>query len=322
MSGSALSASPIALGTAAFGDNDRGCWNVGEYRAHRLVRHAFDRGVTLFDTGSSYGGGLAERRLGDALASIGHRDAVQIVTKLFFPSTAGGADGGLSRAAMTATLDRSLSRLRTDHVDMLMIHRWDPQVPLDETLAALDSFVRSGRVRSLGASSMSAWRLMKALSLQRHAGYAPFAAMQGYYNFLYREEEREMIPLCREEGLHYMAWSPLARGRLAGPAADRGRLAADPLAAARHDDAVDAPVLAALDTVSAETGIPQAALALRWLRERGAQPVIGASTEAEINIAVNAVTSPMPMPDLSPVERAYRPHAVLGFDPKAEQAVD
>ena len=321
MSGSALSASPIALGTAAFGDDDRGSWNVGEDRAHRLVRHAFDRGITLFDTGSSYGGGLAEQRLGDALAAIGERVAVRIVTKLFFPSTPGAGDGGLSRAAMTATLDRSLKRLRTDHVDMLMIHRWDPAVPLDETLAALDGFVRSGRVRSIGASSMSAWRLMKALGLQRQDGLAPFAAMQGYHNLLYREEEREMIPLCREEGLHYMAWSPLARGRLAGPAADAGRLATDPLAAVRHDEALDAPVLAALDAVSAETGVPHAALALRWLSERGAQPVIGASSEAEIDIALDAVTGKTPMPDLSTVERAYRPHGVLGFDLEAEQAI-
>ncbi|MBN8831625.1 MAG: aldo/keto reductase [Sphingomonadales bacterium] len=321
MAATPLFNAPMALGTAAFGDDDRGSWNVGQERAHRLVRHAFDRGITLFDTGSSYGGGLAEQRLGDALAAIGRRDAVQIVTKLYFPSAPGAGDGGLSRATMTATLDRSLARLRTDHVDMLMIHRWDPSVPLEETLGALEGFVRSGRVRSIGASSMSAWRLMKALGLQRHGGLAPFTAMQGYYNLLYREEEREMIPLCREEGLHYMAWSPLARGRLAGPAADAARLATDPLAAARYDDALDTPVLAALDAVSAGTGVPQASLALRWLSERGAQPVIGASTEAEIDVALEAVTGTTPMPDLSPVEQAYRPHPVLGFDPKAEQAL-
>lgn len=316
---SGLKVSPLALGTAAFGDPTARAWNLGEQVAEALVAAAFDRGITLFDTGSTYGGGLAEARLGAALSRLGHRHEVTVVTKIFFPTGPGPNDRGLSRQHLLATLDRSLKRLRTDFVDLLMIHRFDPDTPIEETLTTLDHFVRSGRVRYLGASSMSAWRLMKMLDLQRHAGLSPFIVMQGHYNLLYREEEREMIPLCREEGLGYMAWSPLARGRLAGPLADAGRLENDPLARAGFNHALDRPVLDALSDVSAVTGIGHAELALAWLAGRNAIPVVGPSDVEQLDRAVAGIKRARDVLPIAKLESAYRPHSVFGFDLEAER---
>jgi len=316
---SGLRVSPLALGTAAFGDSARSPWSVGADGVWPLVSHAFDRGISLFDTGTSYGGGLAEVRLGEALHRLDRRQDVTIVTKVYFPAEPGSQDRGLSRRHLIAALDRSLARLRTDYVDMLMIHRWDREAPVEETLSTLDGFVRSGRVRYLGASSMSAWRLMKMLGLQRSGGMEPFVAMQGHYNLLYREEEREMIPLCREEGLGYMAWSPLARGRLAGPRADPVRLREDRLASARFDAALDQLVLDALDKAAGATGLPHAALALGWLAGRGAIPVVGPSTPAELDVALEGLRAGEGEDVLLAAELAYRPHGVIGFSPLEEQ---
>lgn len=318
---SGLRVSPLGLGTAAFGDPSRSPWSVGADGVWPLVSRAFDRGITLFDTGTTYGDGLAETRLGEALERLGQREAWTVVTKIFFPTGPGANDRGLSRQHLIAALDRSLQRLRIDYVDLLMIHRFDPGTPIEETLAALDDFVRSGRVRYLGASSMSAWRLMKMLGHQRAVGLSPFIVMQGHYNLLYREEEREMIPLCHEEGLGYMAWSPLARGRLAGPAADASRLQQDRLARERFDEPADRPVLDALADLSQDTAIPSAQLALAWLRGRGAISVVGPSNPAELDSAVDALSLDPERIDFSAVEAAYRPHDVIGFDPDKEACV-
>ncbi|MDH7971919.1 aldo/keto reductase [Sphingomonas sp. AR_OL41] len=308
---------PITLGTAAFGSPAHAAWNIDENAACRLVSRAVDLGITSFDTGSSYGAGLAEQYLGSALARLGRRHEITVATKIFFPSNPGAGDGGLSRRNLIATLDRSLARLRTDYVDLLMIHRFDPLVPIDETLRTLDALVRSGRVRFLGASSMSAWRLMKMLAHQRGHALAPFVAMQGHYNLLYREEEREMLPLTVEEGLIYAAWSPLARGRLAGAAGDRARLAEDRRAVERFDATLDTPVLGALDALSTQTGFPHAQLALAWLIRQGVVAVLGASCPEELSVALAARETAMAI-DFGAVEAAYRPHGVIGFDPKDE----
>jgi aryl-alcohol dehydrogenase-like predicted oxidoreductase len=308
---------PMTLGTAAFGSAANAAWNIDEAAACRLVSRAVDFGITSFDTGSSYGAGLAEQYLGSALARLGRRHEINLTTKIFFPSFPGADDGGLSRRNLITTLDRSLARLRTDYVDLLIIHRFDRLVPIDETLRTLDEFVRSGRVRFLGASSMSAWRLMKMLAHQRAHGLAPFVAMQGHYNLLYREEEREMLPLTREEGLIYTAWSPLARGRLAGLAGDRTRLAQDRLAVERFDATLDTPVLAALDALSVQTGLPHAQIALAWLIRQGIVPVLGASCPEELSVALAARDATRAI-DFRSVEVAYRPHGVIGFDPRDE----
>ncbi|RYE03788.1 MAG: aldo/keto reductase [Sphingomonadales bacterium] len=315
-----LSVPPLILGTASFGDPSAAAWNLGGDAVWPLIRHAFDHGITAFDTGSTYGAGLAETRLGEALFRLGRRAQVTITTKVYFPTGDGPDDRGLSRKHLFSALDTSLKRLRTDHVDMLMIHRWDAETPIEETLAALDEIVRSGRARYIGASSMSAWRMMKALGLQKANGFAPFVAMQGLYNLLYREEEREMIPLCEEEGVGYTAWSPLARGYLAGPQANATRLAQDRFASERFEGDLDAPVLAALDAAVAATGLSHATLALAWLRARNAIPVIGASSPAEIDVALAAVRTPLDAETIGRLEAPYRPHPVRGFDPKDERA--
>ncbi|WP_066794243.1 aldo/keto reductase [Sphingomonas soli] len=317
---SELSVPPLILGTATFGDPSAAAWNMGGEAVWPLIRHAYDKGINSFDTGATYGRGLAEARLGDALARLGKRDQVTVTTKVYFPTGDGPEDRGLSRKHMLSSLDTSLRRLRTDYVDVLMIHRWDAETPIEETLEALDEIVRSGRARHIGASSMSAWRMMKALGMQRAGGLASFVVMQGLYNLLYREEEREMIPLCEEEGVGYTAWSPLARGYLAGPQADATRLTHDRFASERFEAELDAPVLATLDEVVAETGLSHATVALAWLRARGAVSVIGATSPEQIDVALAAVQTKLDEATVGRLEAQYRPHPVAGFNPREERA--
>lgn len=315
-----LSAPPLILGTATFGDPSAAAWNMGGEAVWPLIRHAYESGITSFDTGATYGRGLAEARLGEALERLGSRDKLTVTTKVYFPTGDGPEDRGLSRKHMLSSLDTSLKRLRTDYVDVLMIHRWDAETPIEETLAALDEIVRSGRARYIGASSMSAWRMMKALAMQRVNGFASFVVMQGLYNLLYREEEREMIPLCEEEGVGYTAWSPLARGYLAGPQADAVRLTHDRMASERFEAELDAPVLSVLDEVVSETGLSHATLALAWLRARAVVPVIGATTPEQVDVALAAVQTRLDDETVGRLEAHYRPHPVAGFDPKEERA--
>lgn len=311
---------PIAIGTAHFGDPDKTAWHIGEEGARTLIQGALDRGLTFFDTAGSYGAGVSEARLGAAIEALGVRHETQIATKVFFPTGPGCEDRGLSRGHILKAVDSSLERLRTDWIDLLYIHRWDAETPIEETLAALEQLVRTGRVRYLGASSMSAWRLMKALSLQRAQGFSAFIAMQGHYNLLYREEEREMLPLCREEGLGYLAWSPLARGLLAGARADPRRMASDRHLASWRVAADEPPVVAALQALAAERGQPPATLVLAWLRNAGAIPVIGAASVEEVDIALRSHSIELDQPAIEALEQGYRPRAVAGFDPRAEIA--
>lgn len=319
---SGLKVPPLAIGSASFGDAAQGSWHVGEAGAEMIVRHAVDRGAVFFDTASSYADGLAEARLGRILQRLGVQDDVLVATKVFFPTGPSPNDRGLSRRHVLRCVDASLARIGRDYLDLLMIHRWDAGTPIEETLAVLDDLVRSGRVRYLGASSMSAWRLMKALALQRADQLAPFVAMQGHYNLLYREEEREMIPLCREEGLGYLAWSPLARGVLAGEGADARRLRDDPFVRQRYCDDLDAPVLEVLAAAAGREKVAPAILALGWLRAKGAIPVIGASRPAEIDVALEAIARPLGERMVAELEREYRPHPILGFDPASERIDD
>ncbi len=311
---------PLTIGTAHFGDPQRTAWHLGEDDIGSLVRGAIDRGLVFFDTATSYGGGLAEQRLGAAIEALGVREETLIATKVFFPTGPGPNDRGLSRRHLLSAVDSSLARLRTDRIDLLYIHRWDGETPIEETLAALDHLVRSGRVRYLGASSMSAWRLMKAVALQRQAVFSPFVAMQGHYNLLYREEEREMIPMCREEGLGYLAWSPLARGLLAGSHADARRLAVDRRLAAWRCEANEASVLGALDALAEDRGELPAALAIAWLRARDVVPVVGASSVEEIDVALRGLAIELGREVVEALEEGYRARPVLGFDPAAESA--
>jgi aryl-alcohol dehydrogenase-like predicted oxidoreductase len=310
---SGLKVPPICVGTATFGANTGHSWRQGKEEAAALVRGAFDRGLYFFDTGSTYGGGESEALLGEAIRGLPRRDLV-LTSKVYFPTGSSPNARGLSRKNILASLDASLAKLGTDHLDIYMIHRWDPETPVEETLAALDSIVSSGRARYLGASSMAAWQLMKALMLQRSGGLAPFICMQNYYNLLYREEEREMQQLCVEEGIGMLPWSPLARGLLAGGEANSDRLREDRLVSARFDPDVDRPVLDALERVAAARGVPMAQIALAWLMSRPGvtAPVLGAEQVAQLDEAIAASMLVLDDAEVAQLEAGYRPHQVIG----------
>ena len=199
-----------------FGVPERGDhpWTLPESQSRPLIRKAVDLGINFFDTANAYSDGTSEEILGQALKDFTRRDEVVIATKVFFPMSAGPNGGGLSRKAIFTAIDASLRRLGTDYVDLYQIHRWDPTTPIEETLEALHDVVKAGKARYLGASSMYAWQFSKALHLARRLGLTPFHSMQNFYNLLYREEEREMLPLCADAGIAVLPWSPLARGRL------------------------------------------------------------------------------------------------------------
>src|ERR1700742_2251612 len=214
-----LDVSPIAIGAMTYGEPNRGhpVWSLDEDRSRPLIKHALEAGINLFDTANMYSQGSSEEILGRALKDFADRDDVVIATKLRHPMRPGPNGFGLSRKAILTEVDHSLRRLGTDYIDLYQVHRWDDSTPIEETMAALHDVVRSGKVRYLGASSMAAWQFAKAQHVAERHGWTQFVAMQNHYNLIYREEEREMIPLCLDQGVGVIPWSPLARGRLTRP---------------------------------------------------------------------------------------------------------
>jgi|HigsolmetaAR201D_1030396.scaffolds.fasta_scaffold01899_11 aryl-alcohol dehydrogenase-like predicted oxidoreductase len=319
---SGLVVSRLCVGSASFGNCTEQTWRTDRKTAEAIVRKAFDQGINFFDTGPTYGAGEAETILGAALRSAASRDEYVIATKVFFATGPGPNDRGLSRRHMLASVEASLKRLQLEHVDLLLMHRWDPQTPIEETLQTFDLLVRSGKVRYVGASSMSAWRFMKALAMQRSLGYSPFISMQNYYNLIYREEEREMVPLCLEEGVGMTPWSPLARGLLAGSAGDAARLAGDPLARSRFLPELDTPVIAQLNAFAAERGEPPSKLALAWLLGSPGvvSPILGFSDPSQIEVACEALNVVLSADERALLEAPYRPHPVIGFELERERA--
>lgn len=315
---SGLVVSRLCVGSASFGALASGAWRTDADTAQNIVQAAFENGINFFDTGPTYGGGEAERVLGAALRACAPRDAYVIASKVFFPTGPGPNDRGLSRRHILSSVEGSLKRLGLEHLDLLLIHRWDPNTPLEETLRTLDDLVRAGKVRYLGASSMSAWRFMKALSLQRSAGFEAFICMQNYYNLIYREEEREMVPLCLEEGVGITPWSPLARGLLAGQSADPARIGSDVLVAARYDEALDAPVIRRLHDVAVARGEAPAKIALSWLLGSPGvvAPVLGFSSVAQVDVACEALALELEPCERVRLEELYVPHRVVGFEPE------
>lgn len=278
---SGLKVSKLCLGCMTYGDPSWRPWVATEDVARPFIRAALDAGVMFFDTADIYSDGESERMLGRALRDFAARDDVVIATKAFFPTGDGPNARGLSRKHLFASIDASLQRLGTDYVDLYVIHRFDPDTPIDETLDALDAIVRSGKARYLGASSMHAWQFMKMLAFQRHHGLARFVSMQSQYSLICRDDERDMLPLCIEEGVAYTPWSPLGRGLLAG-SRDAGttRAATDRQMVSWHDgrDAVAATVEAVRQVAQARD-VPPARIALAWaLRRPGVTaPIVGLS---------------------------------------------
>ena len=309
-----LKVSRLALGCMSFGSADWAPWVLDEGASREIIDRAIDIGITFFDTADMYSRGASEEIVGRALKGV-DRNHLVIATKLNAPMSDDPNDRGLSRKHIFAAVDASLRRLGTDYIDLYQIHRFDPETPLEETLEALDDLVRAGKVLYLGASSMSAWQLMKALGLQRQHGWARFVSMQNHYNLIYREEEREMIPLCRAEGIGLIPWSPLARGRLA----DRSgtvRAQADAYAGVLYDGARDADeaVIAAVKRVAERHGRPMAEVAYAWVASRPgvSAPIVGATKPHQLDAALAALSLRLEEADLAELEAGYRPKAVAG----------
>ena len=317
-----LKVSRICLGMMSYGSADR-AWHLDQAGAEPIVRRAVESGVTFFDTADIYSGGVSEEITGALLAKLfGRREEYVLATKVYFPTGPGPNDRGLSRAHILAAIDASLRRLGTDYVDLYQIHRWDSETPIEETMAALDDVVRAGKARYLGASSMCAWQFAKAQQTAGDAGGTRFVSMQNHYNLVYREEEREMIPLCLDQGIGVLPWSPLARGLLAGNR-ERGdvrntvRAGSDPLAD-QYYTTEDFDVVDVLRAIAAERGEPPARTALAWLLSRPGvtAPILGATKTRHLDDAVAAVGTTLTSDEIARLEAPYRPHRVLGHDPQ------
>jgi 1-deoxyxylulose-5-phosphate synthase len=317
---SGLHVSALCLGMMSFGTPRPGRgWVLDEDAADEVVRLAVEAGVTFFDTADIYSGGSSEEVTGRLLTKYLSREELVVATKVHGPTTPGPNGRGNSRQHILAAVDASLGRLGLDHIDLYQVHRWDPLTPVEETMQALDDVVRAGKVRYLGASSMAAWQFAPAQHTAVLHGWTRFVSMQNQYNLLYREEEREMLPLCRETGVGVVPWSPLARGVLARGTLERttARSREDAMLARYYSDAGDEAVLAVVRQVAAERGVPTAQVALAWLAGRPGvtAPVIGANRPAHLHDAVAALDLRLTPDEVARLEAPYRPHPVLDLAP-------
>ncbi|MFC4035691.1 aldo/keto reductase [Streptomyces polygonati] len=309
-----LDVSPIALGCMSFGEPDRGhpVWSLDEERSRPMIKQALDAGINFFDTANLYSQGSSEKITGRALKDFANRDEVVIATKLRHVMRSGPNGSGLSRKEVFTEIDHSLRRLGTDYVDLYQIHRHDPTTPMEETLEALHDLVKAGKVRYLGASSMKAWEFAKALRLQTENGWARYVSMQDHYNLLAREEEREMLPLCLDEGVGTIPWSPLARGRLTRPPGEETTRSGTDGAYADllySQAASDRAIIDAVGAVAAERGISRAQVALAWLRSKPvvSAPIVGATKAAHLADAVASVDVELTAEEITRLEAPYTP---------------
>ena len=315
-----LKVSRICLGMMSYGSQAERAWHLDEAAAEPIVKAAIDGGVTFFDTADTYSNGVTEEITGHLLARLfDRREDYVLATKVYFPMGPGPNDRGLSRKHVLAAIDASLRRLGTDYVDLYQIHRWDYQTPIEETMEALHEVVLAGKARYIGASSMFAWQFAKAQNLAEHHGGTRFASMQNHYNLIYREEEREMIPLCADQGVAVLPYSPLARGVLAGNRGRQGELRTtragdDPLSDERYNSPSDFDVVDRLAEVAAARGAPPAQVALAWLLSRPAvtAPIVGATRLGHISDALAAVQLTLTEEEVHRLEEPYLPHRVLG----------
>jgi aryl-alcohol dehydrogenase-like predicted oxidoreductase len=304
----------------SYGSQAERAWHLDEAAAEPLVKAAIDGGVTFFDTADTYSDGVSEQITGRVLARLfGRREDYVLATKVYFPMGPGPNDQGLSRKHVLSAIDASLQRLRTDYVDLYQIHRWDYQTPIAETMEALHEVVRAGKARYIGASSMFAWQFAKAQNLAGRHGWTRFATMQNHYNLIYREEEREMIPLCLDQGVAVLPYSPLARGVLTGNRDRQGerrtaRAGSDPLSDERYNSPADFDIVDRLAEVATGRGVPSAQVALAWLLSRPAvtAPIVGATRLGHISDALAAVQLTLTDEEVRLLEEPYLPHPVLG----------
>jgi 1-deoxyxylulose-5-phosphate synthase len=311
--------SELCLGCMSFGVPERGDhpWTLPEEPSRQIIRQAVDSGINFFDTANAYSDGTSEEIVGRALQDFARRDEVVIATKVFFPMGPGPNARGISRKAIFAAIDASLKRLGTDYVDLYQIHRWDYATPIEETLEALHEVVKSGKARHLGASSMYAWQFSKALGLARRRGLTPFATMQNHYNLLYREEEREMMPLCVDERIGVIPWSPLARGRLTRAwDSETARTRTDAFGNKLYQSTVEADrkVVEQVAAIASARGVSKAQVALAWIHQKTfiTAPIIGASKPRHLDDAVASLALKLDAAEIAQLEAPYVPHAISG----------
>src|SRR6202050_3276063 len=323
-----ITVSRICLGCMSYGGGElpdwaqgtKG-WHVNKTDAREQFKIALDSGVNFFDTADVYSAGLSEEITGTYLNEMASRDEIVVATKIFGNMGKSPNKRGLSRKHIIEGCDNSLRRLGMDFIDLYQIHRWDFNTPIEETMEALDSLVRAGKVRYLGASSMAAWQFSKALYLAKENGWHRFIAMQNHYNLVYREEEREMNPLCIDNGVGLIPWSPLARGFLAG---NREKGGTGPTARAKTDDFAknmyfreyDFEVLSVVEQIAKERSVTPSQIACAWILQAPGvtTPIIGATKLAHLKEAIAAVDVKLPPDEVAPLEKPYRPHPILGHE--------
>jgi aryl-alcohol dehydrogenase (NADP+) len=301
----------------SFGDPQRGNhpWSLPEEESRTLIKQAVEAGINFFDTANVYSAGSSEEIVGRALADFADRDWIVLATKVHGRMHEGANGGGLSRKAIMSEIDASLRRLGTDYVDLYQIHRWDPHTPIEETLEALHDVVKAGKARYIGASSMWAWQFSKAQHLARANGWTPFVSMQDHYNLLNREEEREMYPLCADEGVGAIPWSPLARGRLAREwGTTTARTETDEFGRTLYHES-DKGIVDAVGRVAERRGIPRAQVALAWVLRNPvvAAPIVGATKSSHLEDAVAALEVELDDAEAAELEESYTPHEPAGF---------
>ena len=314
-----LKVSRICLGTMTYGKpTDRWPWALNEDESRPFLKKALELGINFFDTADMYSYGTSEEVVGSALKDFAKRDEVVIATKVYQPMSADPNDGGLSRKHIMSSIDNSLRRLKTDYVDLYQIHRWDYNTPIEETMEALHDVVKSGKVRYIGASSMHSWQLAKALYTADLHGWTRFVSMQPHYNLIYREEEREMIPLCLDQKIGVIPWSPLARGLLTGNRTKERnetlRSKTDEFGKILYRSDSDFDIVERVSEVALERGVPAAQIALAWMLAKPGitAPIVGASKPGHLEDAVSALTLKLTLDEITRLEELYVPHPVLG----------
>jgi aryl-alcohol dehydrogenase (NADP+) len=314
-----LKVSRLCLGTMTYGDPQWREWVLPEEASRPFIKRALELGINFFDTADVYSLGVSEKIVGQALKDFARRDQVIIATKVYNQVGEGPNDKGLSRKHIFDSIDASLRRLQTDYVDLYQIHRWDYETPIEETLEALHDVVKAGKVRYIGASSMYAWQFAKALYLADRYGWTRFVSMQNHYNLVYREEEREMLPLCRAEGIGVIPWSPLARGFLAGNRQRQGfgetsRAKTDDFAHKLYYDDADFQVVDRVIELAKKRGVSPTQIALAWLLHQSGvtAPIIGASKIEHLEEAIASIELKLDNEELAFLEQPYKPHFILG----------
>ncbi|UOR06141.1 aldo/keto reductase [Hymenobacter aerilatus] len=315
-----LHVSRICLGTMTYGKpTERWPWALEEEQSRPFIKQALEKGINFFDTADVYADGASEEVVGRALRDFAKRDEVVLATKVFNPMGPGPNDKGLSRKHIMSAIDASLKRLGTDYVDLYQIHRWDYNTPIEETLEALHDVVKAGKARYIGASSMYAWQFAQALYLADLHGWTRFVSMQPHYNLVYREEEREMLPLCEDQKIGVIPWSPLARGLLTGGRSkernETERAKTDAFGKSLYGRDDDFAVADRVAEIAQERGLPAAQIALAWVLSKSVitAPIVGASKPGHLDDAVAAVGVTLSQEEIKRLEEPYQPHPVLGF---------